>query len=84
MTREILRYEDEIFDLIQREKLLGEGDRGLAVYLDDESIQKVYYMASIHRLRNGELLSMVDERMYKFKKANKTKRILQIQILTRE
>ena len=68
-----MRYEDEIFDLIQREKLLGEGDRGLAAYLDDAFIQKVYSINPSVEEWNGELLSMADERMYKFKKANKDK-----------
>lgn len=39
---EVLEYEDEILALIQKEKLPSEGERGLAVYLDDDLSQKVY------------------------------------------
>lgn len=39
---EILEYEDAILDRIEKEKLLDEGERGLAVYLDDDLSQKVH------------------------------------------
>lgn len=39
---EILEYEDKILDLIERERLSDEGERGLAVYLDDDLSRKVY------------------------------------------
>lgn len=42
---EVLEYEDKILALIQKEKLPSEGERGLAVYFDDDLSRKVY---SIH------------------------------------
>lgn len=37
---EILEYEDKILAVIQKEKLPSEGERGLAVYLDDDSAKR--------------------------------------------
>lgn len=42
---EVLEYEDEILALIEKEKLPSEGERGLAVYLDDDLSRKVYKRA---------------------------------------
>ncbi len=42
---EILAYEDIILDRIEKEKLPDEGERGLAVYLDDTLSEKIH---SIH------------------------------------
>ena len=39
---EILEYEDKILDLIEKEKLSDEGERGLAVYLDDDLSRKIH------------------------------------------
>ena len=39
---DILEYEDKILALIEKEKLPSEGERGLAVYLDDDLSRKVY------------------------------------------
>lgn len=41
-TGEILEYEDAILNCIEKGKLPDEGERGLAVYLDDALSQKVY------------------------------------------
>jgi hypothetical protein len=42
---EILEYEDIILDRIEKEKMPDEGERGLAVYLDDILSEKIH---SIH------------------------------------
>lgn len=39
---ELLEYEDAILDRMEKDKLPGEGERGLAVYLDDDLSQRVY------------------------------------------
>lgn len=52
---EILEYEDKILALIQKEKLPSEGERGLAVYLDDDLSRKVYSINPTVEEWNGEL-----------------------------
>lgn len=52
---EVLEYEDEILALIQKEKLPSEGERGLAVYLDDNLSQKVYIINPDVEEWNGKL-----------------------------
>ena len=52
---EVLEYEDEILAHIQKEKLPDEGERGLAVYLDDDLSQKVYSINPSVEEWNGEL-----------------------------
>lgn len=53
---EILEYEDKILDLIERERLSDEGERGLAVYLDDDLSRKVYSItATASDLRKSAL-----------------------------
>lgn len=41
-TSEIVEYHEIILEQIEREKLTNEGDRGLAIYLDDSLKKKVY------------------------------------------
>ena len=52
---EVLEYEDKILALIQREKLPSEGERGLAVYLDDNLSRKVYSINPTVEEWNDEL-----------------------------
>ncbi|MBS5783364.1 MAG: hypothetical protein KID04_10855 [Clostridium sp.] len=52
---EVLEYEDKILALIQKEKLPSEGQRGLAVYLDDDLSRKVYRINPSVEEWNGEL-----------------------------
>ena len=55
---EVLEYEDEILALIQKEKLPDEGERGLAIYLDDDLSQKVHSINPSVEEWNGELWGM--------------------------
>lgn len=57
---EVLEYEDEILALIQKEKLSDEGERGLAVYLDDDLSQKVYSINPSVEEWNGELWGVTE------------------------
>lgn len=57
---EVLEYEDEILDLIQKEKLPSEGERGLAVYLDDELSRKVCSINPSVEEWNGELWGVTE------------------------
>ncbi|WP_304507377.1 hypothetical protein [Anaerotignum sp.] len=57
---EILEYEEKILALIQKEKLPSEGERGLAVYLDDDLSQKVYSINPTVEEWNGELWGVTD------------------------
>ena len=57
---EILEYEDKILDLIERERLSDEGERGLAVYLDDDLSQKVYSINPSVEEWNGELWGVTE------------------------
>ncbi|WP_312281124.1 hypothetical protein [Oscillibacter sp.] len=57
---EVLEYEDEILALIQKEKLPSEGERGLAVYLDDDLSQKVYSINPSVEELNGELWGVTE------------------------
>ncbi|ACA54293.1 hypothetical protein CLK_2788 [Clostridium botulinum A3 str. Loch Maree] len=43
---EFLEYEEEILDLIQREKLSSRGEQGFDVYLEDDIGQKMYSINS--------------------------------------
>lgn len=52
---EVLEYEDEILDLIQKERLPDEGERGLAVYLDDHLGEKIYSINPTVEEWNSEL-----------------------------
>ena len=61
---EVLEYEDEILALIQREKLPSEGERGLAVYLDDNLSQKVYSINPTVEEWNGELWGVTEVHAY--------------------
>ena len=61
---EILEYEDEILDLIEREKLADEGERGLAVYLDDDLSRKVYSINPSVEEWNGELWGVTEVQTY--------------------
>lgn len=57
---EVLEYEDEILALIQKERLPSEGDRGLAVYLDDDLSRKVYSINPSVEEWNGELWGVTE------------------------
>ncbi len=57
---EILNYEDVILDRMEKEKLPDEGERGLAVYLDDDLDQKVHSIHPSVEEWNGELWGMTE------------------------
>ena len=57
---EVLEYEDEILALIQKEKLPSEGDRGLAVYLNDNLSKKIYSINPSVEEWNGELWGVTE------------------------
>ena len=57
---EVLKYEDKILALIQKEKLPSEGERGLAVYLDDDLSRKVHSINPSVEEWNGELWGMTE------------------------
>ena len=57
---EVLEYEDEILAHIQKEKLPSEGERGLAVYLDDDLSRKVYSINPTVEEWNGELWGVTE------------------------
>lgn len=57
---EILEYEDEILSLIQKEKLPSEGERCLAVCLDDDLSRKVYSINPTVEEWNGELWGVTE------------------------
>lgn len=57
---ELLEYEDAILDRIEKEKLPDEGERGLAVYLDDDLSQKVYSINPSVEEWNGELWGVTE------------------------
>ena len=57
---EVLEYEDKILALIQKEKLPSEGERGLAVYLDDDLSRKVYSINPTVEEWNGELWGVTE------------------------
>ena len=57
---EVLEYEEKILALIQKEKLPSEGERGLAVYLDDDLSQKVYSINPSVEEWNGELWGVTE------------------------
>jgi hypothetical protein len=56
----VLEYEDEILALIQKEKLPSEGERGLAVYLDDDLSRKMYSINPTVEEWNGELWGVTE------------------------
>lgn len=57
---EVLEYEDKILALIEKEKLRSEGERGLAVYLDDDLSRKVYSINPSVEEWNGELWGVTE------------------------
>lgn len=59
-TSDILEYEDAILDRIKKEKLPSEGERGLAVYLDDDLSRKVYSINPTVEEWNGELWGVTE------------------------
>ena len=61
---EVLEYEDKILALIQKEKLPSEGERGLAVYLDDDLSRKVYSINPTVEEWNGELWGVTQVQTY--------------------
>ena len=61
---EVLKYEDKILALIQKEKLPSEGERGLAVYLDDDLSRKVYSINPTVEEWNGELWGVTQVQTY--------------------
>lgn len=56
----VLEYEDEILAFIKKEKLPSEGERGLAVYLDDDLSRKVYSINQTVEEWNGELWGVTE------------------------
>jgi hypothetical protein len=63
-AREIIEYEDKILDLIEKEKLSDEGERGLAVYLDDDLSRKIHSINPSVEEWNGELWSVTEVQTY--------------------
>lgn len=61
---EILEYEDKILDLIEKERLSDEGERGLAVYLDDDLRRKVHSINPSVEEWNGELWGVTEVQTY--------------------
>lgn len=61
---EVLEYKDEILALIQKERLPSEGDRGLAVYLNDNLSQKIYSINHSVEEWNGELWGVTEVQTY--------------------
>lgn len=57
---ELLEYEDEILERIEKEKLPNEGERGLAVYLDDDLSQKAHSLNPSVEEWNGELWGVTE------------------------
>lgn len=57
---EVLEYEDKILVLIEKEKLPSEGERGLAVYLDNDLSRKVYSINPSVEEWNGELWGVTE------------------------
>ena len=57
---ELLEYEDAILDRIEKEKLPDEGERGLAVYLDDDLSRKVHSINPTVEEWNGELWGVTE------------------------
>lgn len=57
---EVLEYEDEILTLIKKERLPSEGNRGLAVYLDDNLSQKIYSITPSVEEWNDELWGVTE------------------------
>jgi hypothetical protein len=57
---ELLEYEDAILDRIEKEKLPDEGERGLAVYLDDDLSQNMYRINPSVEEWNGELWGVTE------------------------
>lgn len=57
---EVLEYEDEILALIEKEKLPSEGERGLAVYLNDDFSQKIHGINPSVEEWNGELWGVTE------------------------
>ncbi len=57
---ELLEYEDVILDRIEKEKLPDEGERGLAVYLNDDLSQKVHSINPTVEEWNGELWGVTE------------------------
>lgn len=55
-----LEYEDAILDRIEKEKLPDEGERGLAVYLDDNLSRKVHSINPSVEEWNGELWGVTE------------------------
>lgn len=62
---ELCDYQEEILEAIAREHLDMEGDRGLAVYLDDVHLKrKVYSMKPTVEEWNGRLLGVLEVQSY--------------------
>ena len=59
--RDICKYREDILSLIEREHLDTEGDRGLAVYLDNVLLgRKVYGMKPTVEVWEGELWGVLE------------------------
>jgi len=57
---EVLEYEDKILALIQKKKLPIEGERGLAIYLDDDLSRKIHSIHPSVEEWNGELWGVTE------------------------
>ena len=64
-SSEACDYEDKIFAAIKHERLPSEGDRGLAVYLDNELLKnKVYGMNPTVEQWDGKLWGVLEVQIY--------------------
>lgn len=64
-SAELLEYEDEILALIEKYKSPNEGERGLAVYLRDDTLsEKVHSINPTVEERTGELWCVTEVQTY--------------------
>jgi hypothetical protein len=64
-AEEACDYEEEILVLIEREQLPNEGDRGLAVYLDDDVLKnKIYSIKPTVEEWNGRLWGVTEIKIH--------------------
>lgn len=62
---ELCRYRDEILERIRQEQLEGEGERGLAVYLQNRLLsRKVFCMNPTVEVWNGQLWGVLEVKTY--------------------
>ena len=64
-ANEIVEYQEEILAAIEREKLSNEGERGLAVYLDNDVLkEKVYSINPAVEEWDGKLWGITEVQSY--------------------